>query len=242
MNCCALIPCRNEAVTIEKLVREVLTQVPRVVVVDDGSTDQTAPLAAAAGATVLRMQKPTGKGAALRTGLNWCWKQGFSHALIMDGDGQHLPADIPGLLSRWGQSGSDLIIGNRMIRPTAMPWLRRQTNRLMSAVLSAMNHQTWPDTQCGFRLLRLENSLNGLLRSQRFEIESEMLVAARAVGWQIEFVPVTCVYQAGATHIRPISDTLNWLRWLWRSQESVRQSTNTVPDRIPSFEAVPGIQ
>lgn len=217
MNGCALIPCQNEAGTIGPLVEAVRAHIRRVLVVDDGSRDATAQLAARAGADVLRLPRPAGKGAAVRAGLARSLAQGFTHALLLDGDGQHQPSDIPALLNRQLESGADLVVGNRMGNAGPMPWLRRQTNRAMSRALSLATGQAWPDTQCGFRLLRLDAAFIGRLRARRFEIESELLMLAAQSGWRVEFAPVACVYAGGSSRIRPLADTANWLRWWWRT-------------------------
>src|SRR5438477_9798330 len=93
--CAAIIPCLNEQETIASLVCAVRLHLPTVIVVDDGSVDQTAALAAGAGALVLRHDSSRGKGAALQTGWRHARQQRFQWALTLDGDGQHSPEDIP---------------------------------------------------------------------------------------------------------------------------------------------------
>src|ERR1035438_2678392 len=129
MICAAVIPCLNEGAGIAVLVSALRRQVPVVLVVDDGSTDETALLAKVAGATVIRHERNRGKGAALRTGLSQLFKQGFEWAVTLDGDGQHAPEDLPAFLRCAAQTGALLVIGNRMGNARAMPWLRRQVNR-----------------------------------------------------------------------------------------------------------------
>ena len=155
MKCAAVIPCFNECAGIAPLVAAVRQQLPSVLVVDDGSTDDTASLARGAGAVVVSHERNLGKGAALKTGLSLALKQGFEWAVTLDGDGQHAPEDLPALLRCAGQTGARLVIGNRMHDAHAIPWLRRQVNRWMSRKLSQRAGRHLPDTQSGFRLIHL---------------------------------------------------------------------------------------
>lgn len=215
--CAAVIPCFNEADSIGELVTAVRRQLPIIFVVDDGSSDRTAELAAVAGAQVVRHAVNTGKGSALRTGWKCARAHGFSWALTLDGDGQHSPSDIPSFFRRAEATGASLVIGNRMSNPAGMPWLRRQVNFWMTQRLAKLAGVPVVDSQCGFRLVNLER-LSGLrLGSRHFEIESEMLLVFSAANFRIEFVPVEVIYKTGASRIHPLIDTWRWLRW-WLAQ------------------------
>ena len=172
---------------------------------------------------VLTLPRTSGKGAALDAGFKQACSQGFTWGIAMDGDGQHLPADLPALLAAVEKSGASLVIGNRMTNPRGMPWSRRVTNRLMSWILSKLVARDLPDTQCGLRLANLGRwpALN--LRSSHFEIESEMLVAFLAAGQKVEFVPIHSVYRQGKSKIRPVKDTGRWLRWLCSARRDFAQ-------------------
>jgi len=213
--CAAVIPCLNERAGIAPLVAAVRRQLPLVLVVDDGSLDDTAALARAAGATVLRHERNLGKGAALRTGLSEAWSLGFDWAITLDGDGQHVPEDLPVFLQRSEQTGARLVIGNRMQQARAIPWLRRQVNRWMSRQLSRRAGCHLPDTQCGFRLVHLESWATLPLTTQHFEIESEMLMAFLGARHPIEFVPIQVIGRTRRSHICPVADSVRWWKW-WR--------------------------
>lgn len=189
--------------------------VPQVLVVDDGSTDATATTAKLAGADVLSLTSNHGKGAALQLGLHRAHALGCGWALLLDGDGQHLPEDIRGFLAARHADQADLVIGNRMAKPTGMPFTRRLTNQVMSATFSRLTGKACPDTQCGFRMVRLSAWKKLDLRCQRFELESEMLLAFLAAGRRVEFIPVQSHYKSEQSKIQPVRDTLRWLRWLW---------------------------
>jgi len=113
MRICALIPAFNEAPHIAAVVRGAGKHVREVVLVDDGSSDSTADIAAAAGAVCLRSNRNHGKATALRTGLAHVWEREFTHVLFLDGDGQHCPDDIPSLIRVAGETNADLVIGTR---------------------------------------------------------------------------------------------------------------------------------
>jgi len=214
-NCTAIIPCLNESASITALVAAVRRQLSSVLVVDDGSADATAQFAESAGAVVLRHAKNSGKGAALQTGLAHAAKSGFEWAVTLDGDGQHAPEDLPALFCCAEMTGARMVIGNRMGGAHKMPWLRRSVNRAMSRMLSRRAGKFLPDTQSGFRLIHLPTWATLLLEAEKFEVESEMLLAFLAAGERVAFAPVQVLRSNRPSHICPLADTLRWLAW-WK--------------------------
>jgi glycosyltransferase involved in cell wall biosynthesis len=213
--CAAIIPCLDEAATIGPLVEAVRRELPTVLVVDDGSRDATATLAAQAGAMVLGNEWPCGKGAALQAGWHKARELGFAWALTLDGDGQHVPEVMESFFRCAEATGASLVVGNRMLQAQAMPWLRRSVNRWMSRRLSTLLARELPDSQCGFRLVSLSALASVVVSAQHFEIESEMLVRFIRGGYRVEFMPVPTVYGKQRSKIHPLRDTLRWWRW-WR--------------------------
>jgi glycosyltransferase involved in cell wall biosynthesis len=211
--CAAVIPCFDEAAHIHEAVGAVREHLSTVIVVDDGSTDDTAVLASAAGAEVVRHAANRGKGAALRVGFQHARDRGFQWALTLDGDGQHAAADIPRFFRCAELTGAALVIGNRMAQSNGMPWLRRRVNHWMTRRLARLTRIPLADSQCGFRLVRLAALAGVTLTAEHFEIESELLVALAAAGAKIEFVPVQTIYKTSASKIHPVVDTWRWLRW-----------------------------
>jgi hypothetical protein len=136
--------------------------------------------------------------------------------MTMDGDGQHAPADIPAFLSAAGIGNADLIVGNRLANPEGMPWLRLRVNQWMSRRLSRVAGIDLPDSQCGFRLMKLSAWSTLSLQAEHFEIESESLLAFIARGYAVQFVPVRTIYGSERSKIDPVRDTLRWFRW-WRT-------------------------
>jgi glycosyltransferase involved in cell wall biosynthesis len=211
--CVAIMPCRDGAGQIGRVIADVRKILPNVIVVDDGSSDATSDAAAKAGAQVFRHGKNCGKGAALITGFREARKQGFAWALVMDADGQHSPADIPVFFSAAEKSHAPFIVGNRMANPKAMPLLRRWTNATMSWLLSNYTRRVLPDTQCGFRLVKLSAFSEDGLETSRFEIDSEMLVLFSRNAQSIESVPIQVIYGDERSNIDVVRDSFRWLRW-----------------------------
>lgn len=216
--CAVVVPCLNEAPTLAPLLGDIRRHLASVIVVDDGSSDGTAELASRAGADLLRHDRSRGKGAALAAGWSRARDRGFKWALSMDGDGQHSPADIPAFLRMAQQTGGDLIVGNRMGNPAGMPWVRRQVNRWMSRRISRLTGQDLPDTQCGFRLMRLGAWARVHVQADHFEIESELLCKFIAAGYPVAFVPVRTIYGEERSKIQPVRDTHRWFRWWWQTR------------------------
>lgn len=215
-----VIPAYQAEGTLGPIVRAIVAQGLPVIVVDDASTDQTAEEAERAGAEMIRRGDNGGKGAALRDGLARAAQRGWLWVITLDADGQHLASEIPLLLKAAAATGADLVIGNRMGNPHGMPPGRRLTNRLMSWFISRMIGRQVPDTQCGFRWIS-RRALEGIrLSSDRYEVESEMLIRSVWAGFRIASVPISSVYRRGVSFIRPFRDTVRFLALLRRlSQE-----------------------
>lgn len=214
--CAAVIPSHNEEATIHGLAGKVRPYLPVVIVVDDGSSDRTSILALEAGAQVIRNERNKGKGSALKCGIAAAIKQNFDWVLTLDGDGQHLPGDIPAFFRCAEATGASLIVGNRMQNPQAMPWIRRCVNHWMSRQISKLAGQYLPDSQCGFRLINLKAWAALKMESDHFEIESEMLLSFVRAGYGVEFIPITLIPKGLHSHIHPICDALRWMKW-WKA-------------------------
>ncbi len=214
MKNCILIPSYNEARTIGAITKELKSRGLTVYVVDDGSTDNTANIAAREGAVVIAHDRNKGKGASLIEGFDRILKESFDAVLIVDGDGQHATGDVDNFFKKMAETGADIVIGNRMLDTASMPVIRRITNRIMSRVISKMCGENIPDTQCGFKLIK-RNVLESIkFEFSNFEIESEILLKAARKGFKIESVPVKTVYRDETSNIKPIFDTIRFLSFL----------------------------
>jgi len=217
-NVAALIPAYYEEAQIQAVARRALAQLDHVLVVDDGSTDKTSEEARKAGAEVIRHEKNQGKGAAIKTGLRELTARGFLYVLVLDGDGQHLPEEIPAFLQEANRSGAPLVVGTRMSDTRKMPMLRKLTNRFMSGQISRLCRQPVPDSQCGFRMMHRDVIPHLFCDSNNYDYETEMLLIASREGFQISSVPVSTIYGEEKSKIHPLRDTLRFFKLIRRYQ------------------------
>jgi glycosyltransferase involved in cell wall biosynthesis len=211
----AIIPAYLEEKHIGDVVARTLQQLDHVLVVDDGSSDATAANARAAGGEVIVHERNAGKGEAIKTGLRHWLERGLGHVVILDGDGQHLPEEIPRFLEA-AEGGAEVLIGTRMSDLRTMPLVRRLTNRYMSHRISRVCGQFIPDTQCGFRMLSADVIPHLLDGAARFDYETEMLIVLSRKGFRIGAVPISTVYSDEVSSIHPVRDTLRFLKLMRR--------------------------
>ena len=214
---CVVIPAYQAAKTIGELVHRIKNQGLAVVVVDDGSRDDTAAIAAAEGALVISHLRNEGKGRALRTGFEYAIRERYDGVITMDSDGQHDPVEIPQFIRAGEVQHAGIVLGNRMTNGSSMPPARRRTNALMSTIVSAIARQQIPDSQCGFRLVRKEVLEDLPLRARRYEIETELLLKAASRRWKIVSVPIRSIYDNHPSHIRPVREGLRFVAIVLRA-------------------------
>lgn len=222
MHLLALIPAYNEAAAIQRVVTESLAHLP-VLVVDDGSRDNTAALAEAAGATVLVQNPNAGKGAALRRGFAWALERDFDAVIALDGDGQHDPAEIPAFARLFETGQPDLIIGYRSF--DEMPFWRRLGNNLGFAIFSWAMGTRILDNQSGYRLTSrrlMERLLAG--KESGYEFEMEEIVSCVEAGYRLAWTPIRTIYAGEASHIRPIPHIINFVRVAWQTKMRLRKA------------------
>lgn len=230
----ALIPAYREEGRIGRVVAAATQQGVQVIVIDDGSRDQTAREAEAAGARVLRHEVNKGKGAALQTGFAYARAQGFQAVITLDADGQHDPLEISKFVEAFERTGIPVLIGNRMGEPKGMPLIRRWTNQFMSWMLSREMGQYVPDTQCGFRLFRCDVLPYVASSSQGFAAESEALLHLSERGIRIASVRVSSIYGDEKSKIHPIPDTVRFFAMILRyrrRRRALRRSARTAEKR-----------
>lgn len=219
----ALIPAYNEGKHILQVVQKTLRFLP-VLVVDDGSSDETANIARSAGAAVIRQIPNQGKGAALQAGFRYALENRCSGLVMLDADGQHNPQEIEAFLDAYKQTGADLIVGKRDF--SHMPAVRRATNTIGTWLFSWAIGQPIADNQSGYRLLS-RRMIEAMLESKEtsFEFEVEMIVVCIRSGYQIGWVPISTIYGDERSHIRPLQHVYHFLRMIWQTRMSMRKKT-----------------
>jgi glycosyltransferase involved in cell wall biosynthesis len=216
----ALIPGYNEGPRIASVIRAALEFLP-VIVVDDGSGDDTAARAREAGATVIEQRPNQGKGAALRTGFRSALDSGYDAAVTLDADGQHDPAEIPRFLDAWRtEPRPDLVIGRRNFR--SMPPIRRLSNELGGRAFSWAVGQPIPDNQSGYRLVG-RRVIEATIASDEagFEFEVEMITTCIRLGGTIAWVPIRTIYAGEPSHIRPLAHLRSFIRTVRKARREV---------------------
>jgi glycosyltransferase involved in cell wall biosynthesis len=214
-----LIPAYNASNTILELISQISTYLPQknIIVVDDGSEDQTTQKAKKTAAVVLKHPQNRGKGEALKTGFHYAAEKEYANVITLDADLQHDPVLIQSFVDRAQNNDSDIILGTREMNLKIMPFLNLLTNQLTSVIISIFTGKIMKDTQSGYRLTKVEvfNSLD--LKSKKYDLESEILLKAGRKGFKIDSVGISTIYTGGRSFISPLADTLRFIFLLWRS-------------------------
>jgi glycosyltransferase involved in cell wall biosynthesis len=216
----ALIPAYDAAHLIAPVIAGALAHLP-VLVVDDGSGDDTSAAARAAGAEVVRQEPNQGKGAALKNGFRLALERGFDAIVTLDADGQHDPAEIPKFVAAHRSGGADLIIGARSF--DEMPFVRRVSNTVGTWSFSRALGQPVRDNQSGYRLLsrRLASAMLASAE-QGFELEVEMIVTCVKRGWLLDWVPIRTIYGDQGSHISPLRHVVSFFRVVDKTRRAMR--------------------
>ena len=214
-----MVPAFNERSRVASVLAAVgalrLPERPRMIVVDDGSSDGTAEVAKRAGAQVVSHRVNLGKGAALLTGVEAAVATGADLVVVMDADGQHDPSDLPLLLEPLKAGRADLVLGYRQFT-SAMPPAMRFGNTLLSGIFAALFGLRVRDTQCGFRALTAEACRSLRWTAIDYAVETEMLVHAARRRLRVVEVPIATVYldrHKGTTAIDGLRILASMLRW-----------------------------
>lgn len=200
----AILPAYNEEVSIGSIVLRTLKYADRVIVIDDGSLDRTAEVAALAGAQVLRHEVNLGKGAALKTGF--ASLNGDAVIVTIDSDGQHDPADIPRLVDPILKGKADMVNGSRYLggNKRNTPLYRRVGQKVLDMATNIGCGLSITDTQSGFRAFA--GRTKGIFRFDQkgLAIESEMLADAAAAGLRIQEVEIGVRYDVNGSSENPV--------------------------------------
>ncbi len=213
----AVVPCHS-AGGAEAVVHRVLPHVDEVVLVDDGAPDADAAVLRAIGewprVRLVRLAANAGKGDAVAAGAAVLMTRAEppDALMVIDADGQHPPDRIPEFVQ--ASAGFDIVIGDRRGDRANMPWTRRCTNAVSSALLTLVTGRRMLDSQCGMRLYRAEALERAPLSPGRYEAETRHLRAALRAGLTVGWVPIPAIYNGEKSSFRPVRDT-------WRVMASI---------------------
>jgi len=219
MKILAAIPCYNEEATIGSVVLKAKRHVDEVLVIDDGSIDDTARVAEEAGAVVIKHKENEGKSLGVKNAFKYALENDFDVVVTIDGDGQHDADEIPNLLKPITDGKADMAIGFRFGRLTEMPLWRKVGKRVLDYA-TGLRAQKITDSQCGFRAFNRKaiESLSQSLRGNGFSTESEQLVLAKDFDLKIAEVRISCRYKnLKSSKKNPLShgpSVLGYIIWL----------------------------
>jgi glycosyltransferase involved in cell wall biosynthesis len=203
---CVVIPALNAERTIAAVVTGAREHVATVLVVDDGSTDGTAAVASAAGATLATHPSNRGKGAALRTGLEWARAHAFEAIVTLDADGQHPPSEIPKLFAATSDIDA-LVLGVRDLAGANAPRANQMSNGFSNWFLSTVTRERLRDTQCGLRRYPVRRTLMLGVHDDGFGFETEVLLRALRAGLRIVQTDIAVLYpEERTTHFNSRRD------------------------------------
>lgn len=210
LNCCVIIPTYNNSQTIKKVIEDVLIYTNDVIVINDGSTDNTPELLNSFSSIDLISYLPNkGKGYALRNGIKRAQQRGFQYAITIDSDGQHFADDIPLFIYKIELSPDSLLVGARNLRQENMPKKNTFGNKFSNFWFRFQTGIKLPDTQSGYRLYPIKKMAGSRYFTSKYEFEIEVMVKAAWKGINIEPVPIKVFYAEEGkriSHFRPFKD------------------------------------
>ena len=228
----AAIPCFNEELFIGSVVLKAKEYADQVIVIDDGSSDNTVLVAEKAGATVIKRGSHRGKGAAVSAAFEYAAEIGCRALVLLDGDGQHEPAYIPALVGLVLDGEADMVVGSRFLDiKSAIPGYRIWGHRLLTFLTNLGSRVKLTDSQSGFRAFspRAIEALS--LAEEGLTVESEMQFLANEAGLRVTEVPVSIAYH-GAAKRSPVAHGVGVLNSI----------VGLISRRIPLFFfGVPGL-
>jgi len=208
--CCVIIPTYNNNQTIQQVIRDVLEYTNQVIVVNDGSTDNTKEiLREFKQIDVVSYSRNKGKGYALRQGFKAAWNKGYEYAITIDSDGQHFASDLPTFIQAIDENPNTIIIGNRNMEQEGIPGKSSFGNRFSNFWFKFETGIKIPDTQSGYRLYPLKPLSKMFFFTKKYEFEIEVIVRAAWKGVKVSDVPIQVYYapiESRVSHFRPFRD------------------------------------
>ncbi|MBA7623750.1 Undecaprenyl-phosphate 4-deoxy-4-formamido-L-arabinose transferase [subsurface metagenome] len=201
----AAMPAYNEARYIGTMVLKARQYVDEVIVVDDGSTDNTAEVASLAGATVVRFEQNKGYGAAIQCILTEAKKQAPDVLVLLDADTQHNPDEIPNLIKPVLDDGVDFVIGSRALQANRIPFYRRIGQKVITHSAGVLSGKELSDTECGFRCFSKKAIATLKLKEDGMAVSAETIAEVAGKGLKVAEVPVSTIYTKNGSTLNPVA-------------------------------------
>jgi 5-formyltetrahydrofolate cyclo-ligase len=237
-NIAILMPAYNEGKYIKDVLSECLQYRLDLIIIDDGSTDNTIeiiekfPEPVELKIILIKHRLNKGKGEALKTGFNFAAKNNYSGVITLDADGQHKVSEIEDFIKMAEKENPDIIVGSRFKNTKGMPFIRLATNFFTSWLISAIAGKKIDDVQSGFRYVSLRALKNINLETKNFDTEPEMLLKAGWLNYIIKNIPISTIYHKDfVSHVNPIKDTIKFFKLVFRSlkwKKSFKRSHTTL--------------
>ena len=207
---CVIIPTYNNAGTIAKVVTSVLQYTKNVIVVNDGSTDNTQQIISEINnIEIVTYPKNKGKGYALQQGFKYAINKGFDFAITIDSDGQHFAEDIPTFVEKLEENKNVLLIGARNMSQDGVPGKSSFGNKFSNFWFKIETGKSMPDTQSGYRLYPIHRYKKMLYFTKKYEFEIEIIVRSAWKEIEVDSVPIKIYYsppEERVSHFRPFKD------------------------------------
>jgi glycosyltransferase involved in cell wall biosynthesis len=215
-----LIPSYNEGTRICKVVRNCLGYNLDIIIINDGSTDNTSEALSEfdhqKNNKVIIINHPInkGKGEALKTGFAYAINNNYSGVITIDADGQHDTTEINDFLAEIYKNDPDLIVGSRFNNTKGMPFIRRSVNYFTSWIISSIAGKKIEDVQSGYRFIKTDVLKNIKLETKNFDTEPEILLKAGWFDYKITNIPIKTIYFLDdfKSHVNPVKDTIKFFK------------------------------
>lgn len=219
-----LIPAYNEGKYIKDVILECRRYGNDIIVVDDGSTDNTREILknfkdlSDPSIVIIEHEVNKGKGEALKTGFQCALQNDYCGVVTIDADGQHKVSEIADFLKAIETGNPDVIVGSRLSNSKGMPFIRLATNVFTSWLISLIAGKKISDVQSGFRYLGHNALKNIRLETKNFDTEPEILLKASWMNYRIINIPISTIYHKDfVSHVNPFKDTLKFFKLIFKS-------------------------
>lgn len=237
-----LIPAYNEEKYIKKVIRDCFKYGLDIIIVDDGSTDNTKkivkkiPPPEELEIILIEHPRNMGKGITLQTGFRYITGNNYSGVITLDADGQHDTEEISNFLEIIKKEKPDLVIGNRLGNTKNMPFIRLATNVFTSWIISAVAGSKVSDVQSGFRYISSEVLKNIKLETGNFDTEPEIIIKSAWAGYNIKNIPISTIYHKNfISHVNPVTDTIKFFKLVFNSfrwRRKISKKSGTVHKKL----------